>query len=592
MSDKNKVIALSLFSGIGGFEIGMARCGFSFAKTLEWDEKCCETLNANKMLLGINEDNIKPIDITKMAPEDFYKGEVDYIVGGPPCQSFSAAGRRAGGVAGTSDMRGTLFEYYCKYVNYFKPKAFVFENVRGILSANKGKDFELITESFRNVGYRLYWKILNAADYGAPQLRERVFLVGIREDMNVNFKFPLPTYGPDSPSKRRYNTTGEVIADLQDDNEVVPPYGGKYGHLLPDIPLGENYRFYTEEMGHPNPQFAWRSKFSNFLYKMDPDDVCRTIIAYQGKYDGPFHWKNRKCTIEELKLLQGFPNDFVIEQSYMEGVKQVGNSVCPLVVEQIGKALRFQLDGASEYEVPLIEDGQQLSFDKRKGLKAKKSKAKIKKHYGDIQQFSLCDMIQEEMEYKDFKKEHEEGDKKVTWNFKDGDLKIRVSYSKARKKTASIKLNFMGSVVSSFKSIYVASFAETWNDAYLKEMWDEIHAAVNELSSYDSLLPLYGHFTEPYPKFTIVFETDYESEIIDFQRRALNPEILNKVLKYETLGKSEDEVVTFIKDIRERAFDVRTNNTNRAIPSGNYRICYPFTMPENLNSNIIWKDKR
>ncbi|MEI3412038.1 MAG: DNA (cytosine-5-)-methyltransferase [Blautia sp.] len=179
--DNNRIVALSLFSGIGGFEVGMAKCGFTFAKTLEWDEKCCETLNQNKKLLGTEEDNIEPISIMKMAPEDFYEGKVDYIVGGPPCQSFSAAGRRAGGVAGTSDIRGTLFEYYCKYVNHFKPKAFVFENVRGILSANKGNDFKLIMKSFEEVGYKLYWKLLNAADYGAPQLRES-FFVGIRNE--------------------------------------------------------------------------------------------------------------------------------------------------------------------------------------------------------------------------------------------------------------------------------------------------------------------------------------------------------------------------------------------------------------------------
>lgn len=154
-----KTIALSLFSGIGGFEVGMAKCGFSFAKTLEWDEKCCETLNLNKEILGTEEENIQPIDIMKMPPEEFYSGSVDYIVGGPPCQSFSAAGRRAGGVAGTSDIRGTLFEYYCKYVNYFKPKAFVFENVRGILSANKGEDFKLIMQSFSDVGYDgFFWQ--------------------------------------------------------------------------------------------------------------------------------------------------------------------------------------------------------------------------------------------------------------------------------------------------------------------------------------------------------------------------------------------------------------------------------------------------
>ena len=268
MSEKG-VVALSLFSGIGGFEVGMARCGFSFARTLEWDKKCCETLNHNKKLLGAKEKKIVPRDITKLAPEDFYKGNVDYIVGGPPCQSFSAAGRRAGGVAGIDDLRGTLFEYYGNYVAYFKPKAFVFENVRGILSAHKGEDFRIILKSFEEIGYDLFWQILNAADYGAPQLRERVFLVGVRKDLELKFRFPLPIYGSDSPQKRNYITVREAILDIQEEAETVVPYGGKYGHFLADIPPGENYRFYTEEMGHPNPQFAWRSKFSNFLYKMD-----------------------------------------------------------------------------------------------------------------------------------------------------------------------------------------------------------------------------------------------------------------------------------------------------------------------------------
>lgn len=588
-----KTVALSLFSGIGGFEVGMANCGFSFAKTLEWDEKCCETLNLNKDILGTEEDDIKPIDIMKMSPEEFYSGSVDYIVGGPPCQSFSAAGRRAGGVAGTSDIRGTLFEYYCKYVNHFKPKAFVFENVRGILSANKGEDFKLIMQSFRDVGYRLYWKLLNAADYGAPQLRERVFLVGIREDINVEFKFPLPTFGPDSPEKRTYVTTGETIADLQDDNEIVPPYGGKYGHLLPDIPPGENYRFYTEEMGHPNPQFAWRSKFSNFLYKMDPDDVCRTIIAYQGRYDGPFHWKNRKCTVDELKRMQGFPRDFRIEQSYQEGVKQIGNSVCPLVCEQIGKALRYQIEGLEEFKIPLIEDGQKLSFDKRKGIKAKKSKEKIKKRYGDLQQMSIFDMLEsEEPVYEDFEREAEVEDSKITWKFKDGILKIKIAEDSCRKRAASIKLNFIGSVTASFKSIQVDLYTKTWNDFMLKKMWDQIHTAVEELSSYDSLMPLYGHFTEPYPKFKVDFSCDFESDTVTFQRLALNPETANKVLNNGVLSSYFGDVNSKIKEVRQYGFDIRTHNTNRTIPEGYFRICYPYTMPDNIKRNIVWKDRR
>lgn len=586
---EHDIVALSLFSGIGGFEVGMAKAGFCFAKTLEWDEKCCETLNRNRRLLGTDEDNIKPIDITQMKPEDFYTGKVDYIVGGPPCQSFSAAGRRAGGVAGTSDMRGTLFEYYCKYVEHFKPKAFVFENVRGILSANKGNDFQLILEAFRNVGYKLYWKLLNAADYGAPQLRERVFLVGVREDLNIDFKFPLPTYGQDSPNKTPYITVGQTIASLQHD-EVVPPYGGKYGDLLPDIPPGENYRFYTEEMGHPNPLFAWRSKFSNFLYKMDPDDVCRTIIAYQGRYDGPFHWKNRKCTVDELKLMQGFPEDFVIEQSYQEGVKQVGNSVCPLVAEQIGKALRYQIEGLVEYEIPLIKDGQALSFDKRKGLKAKKSKEKIKKRYGDIQQLSLFDMDNDEAIYNDFQKERQDEGLKIAWNFKEGNLKIRISEVGCRKKKATLKLIFMGSVTASFKSIIVEVYTASWSKNMLKRMWDEVHGAVNELSSYDSLMPLYGHFTEPYPKFVIEFKCDEKTMDIYYQNIALNPQTANKVLPYATLSDNPEMVNEMLKEMRNLGFDVRTNNTNKTIPNEFFRICYPFTMPDNIKRNVIWKE--
>ena len=124
MSDtENTAKCLSLFAGIGGFEVGMAPSGFRFTNTLEWDKNCCKTINTNKHLTGILEDEVKPIDIMLTAPEDFSREKIDYIVGGPPCQSFSAAGRRTGGVAGTQDTRGTLFWYYCQYVKYCTPWA-------------------------------------------------------------------------------------------------------------------------------------------------------------------------------------------------------------------------------------------------------------------------------------------------------------------------------------------------------------------------------------------------------------------------------------------------------------------------------------
>lgn len=594
MKNKNNPVAnaLSLFAGIGGFEVGMASCGFKFLKTLEWDAKCCETLQANKDLLGVCEESIAPIDITKMPPENFYNGEVDYIVGGPPCQSFSAAGRRAGGVKGTKDARGELFNYYCKYVDYFKPKAFVFENVRGILSANKGEDFRLILKSFESVGYRLFWRILNAADFGVPQLRERVFLVGIRKDLKIDFKFPLPTYGPDSPDKKKYNTVGEVISSLQDDNEVVPPYGGKYGHLLPDIPPGENYRFYTEEMGHPHPLFAWRSKFSNFLYKMDPNDVCKTIIAYQGRYDGPFHWKNRKCTTDELKLMQGFPEDFKIPQSYTESVKQIGNSVCPPIAHQIGMALRYQIEHLDEFKVPLIENGQKLSFDKSKGIRARKTRKKIANHYSDIMQVNLFDSTSntKEVTYKNFTKKRDTGDEAISWRFVNGNLTITIkNIEGTNPKETKFVINFFGNVTSYIKKITVKAYADISDTEILKKMWDEVHLAIKEMTSFDSLMPLYGHFTEPYPKFKLKISHEAQTPIFKFQDLAISDK-LGKDLQYEEIADSEEEAEALIKKLREYGYDVRSHNTNVTIPEGYFKICYPFTIPNNFKQNITWHE--
>lgn len=584
MDKIKKVKCLSLFSGIGGFEVGMAPCGFSFTNTLEWDENCCKTLNANRNLTGTLEDDVKPIDIMQTSPEDFSSEKVDYIVGGPPCQSFSAAGRRAGGVAGTSDTRGTLFWYYCQYVKHFQPKAFVFENVRGILSSKQGEDFRIICASFQEVGYDLFWRILNAADYGVPQQRERVFLVGIRKDLNIKFKFPRPTHGIDSLSGQPYVTVRQAIADITDENEVVEPYGGKYGHLIPDIPAGENYRFYTEEMGHPNPLFAWRSKFSNFLYKMDPDDICKTIIAYQGKYDGPFHWHNRKCSVDELKRMQGFPKDYVIPQTYVEGVKQVGNSVCPPVAHQIGMALRYQIEGIKECEVPLLEPDEKLHFDSLKGKRARKTRSK--KSTADSMELLQTSLLDTEtsVSYPVEDKTRKFKGRTIRWHFEQGILDIVVGKKNARTE-ATIDLQFFGGVTTTLKQIRVAYKSAADDEMLVTMMWNEIHRAISEYTTYDSLMPLYGHFTEPYPKFVVKFESELNSECVEFQKIALEPKNRTKIMPFSSFPQLRNDYEEYFARMRGLGFDVRTNATNRTVPLEHYRICYPFTLPSD------WKDK-
>ena len=574
----DKPICLSLFSGIGGFEVGMSKCGFKFVKTLEWDHDCCVTLNANKDILGSTEDNIEPIDIMKTKPEDFYTGNIDYIVGGPPCQSFSAAGRRAGGVKGTSDIRGTLFWYYCQYVSHFKPKAFVFENVRGILSSKKGEDFKLICNSFSEVGYKLFWRILNAADYGVPQARERLFLVGIREDLDIDFKFPAPTFGPDSPSKRPYFTTGEALKDLDDPNEVVPPYPGKWGYLLPDIPPGENYRYFTEEMGHPNPVFAWRSRFSGFLYKMAPDDVCRTIVSQQGNYDGPFHWKNRKCTAPEFQALQGFPSSYVIPQDYVAAVKQIGNSVCPPVAEQIGKAIRYQIEGLEEYKIPLLDENDVLGFDRRKGAKARASRKKKVNQYSDILDNKTSDTLAE-VQYESFKGEVDVRGQHSFWCFEDGNLSI-ICGDRTKREILHGQVDFKGGVTNKIKSIYVSVRSDYPSKHAIGFLWAAIHEAVARFTTYESLMPLYGHFTEPYPKFTVALSHSDDVTAGLFQDIALKYFGKNLNVSFDDLGMTKAEALKMVEDARKYGFDARDNSTNITIPEGYIRVCYPFVLPK------------
>ncbi|MDQ6977493.1 MAG: DNA cytosine methyltransferase, partial [Ghiorsea sp.] len=190
-----KVKVLSLFSGAGGLDLGFHLEGFDIKACIELEKDACDTLELNKDKYLSKDTKIYCHDITKLPPESVKNeiGNVDFMIGGPPCQSFSAAGRRAGGVPGINDTRGSLFWYYAQYLRTFKPKGFLFENVKGILQANKSQDWEIIKESFRELGYKLTYRILDAADYGTPQHRERVILVG--QLLETPFKFPKPVFG-------------------------------------------------------------------------------------------------------------------------------------------------------------------------------------------------------------------------------------------------------------------------------------------------------------------------------------------------------------------------------------------------------------
>ena len=370
---------LSLFTGAGGLDIGFHDVGFEIYDMVDIEEKFISTLRYNtgkdKYFKIAN-----PIckDIRDYHPDRNIK--IDFIIGGPPCQTFSAAGRRVAGVQGISEDRGTLFEEYVRILKILQPKGFLYENVYGITGAEGGLAFKKIQEKFKEAGYKLFNRILDTADYGVPQFRERMFLVGIKRG---EYEFPRPTHGPDSLGQIPYYYARKACEKLE--NSDVGDYSkiiGRYGHLLDEIPPGLNYSYFTKKMGHPNPIFAWRSKFSDFLYKADPVKPVRTIKANGGQYTGPFHWDNRTFSIRELKRLQTFPDNYYLDGSHQNVIRQIGNSVPPQIVRILAISILQQIYGVSlPVNLPTLCSNDTLGFRKRKRDQTK--------HYQQIAQVNI-----------------------------------------------------------------------------------------------------------------------------------------------------------------------------------------------------------
>ena len=339
-----KPTVLSLFTGAGGMDIGFHRQGYNIVTCIENEQKFCRTLELNKGKYLPHDTKIICDDIKNIFPKDVMDS-VDVIIGGPPCQTFSAQGRRGG----LNDKRGLLIFDFIRFLKELHPKVFVMENVRGLKEVQKGIVWEALwksLEELKDIGYKINWDLLNAADYGVPQRRERIFIIGC---LGKKLDMPRPTHAEkpmmlvDGTKLRKWISVWDVIGDIDGPNEPGEELGGMYGHLLPDIPEGMNYSYYTEKRGHPNPVFGWRTKFHNFLYKVDRKKPCRTLQARPGSTTGPFHWRNRKMRSLELIRLQTFPDDYEFNGGKAKVIQQIGNSVPPALAEAVAKSVFNQV---------------------------------------------------------------------------------------------------------------------------------------------------------------------------------------------------------------------------------------------------------
>jgi DNA (cytosine-5)-methyltransferase 1 len=343
---------LSIFSGGGGIDCGFKQAGFDICFSTDFWQPTCDTLEKNKVGRLVKCVDIREVDYSKeMESIGMKLTDVDVLVGGPPCPAYSKSRfyRTDKKRALEDENSFTLHEYF-RALEEIRPKVLFFENVFGFVYKPHQAAFDLLKERADDLGYDISYKVINTANYGVPQIRERFICVGVRRDIGKPFVFPLETHynpekGPDNvEGKRMWVNCGEAIGDLDFDlpEDKDMQAGSKHKDLLKLVPPGDNYLYFTAERGYPNPIFRWRSRYWSFLLKLSPGKPSWTIQASFSNNMGPFHWKNRFLRIPEIKRIQTFPDNYNFCGDFRDQWRQIGNAVPPLLVSKIASAIKEQ----------------------------------------------------------------------------------------------------------------------------------------------------------------------------------------------------------------------------------------------------------
>lgn len=348
---------ISLFSGIGGLDFGFEAAGFETRVALELDRFSCRTMRLNRDWPIIEDDINKVASADVLKASQLKVGEADMLIGGPPCQPFSKAGYWArGDVLRLDDPRADTLTGYLRILRDTQPRAFLLENVSGLAYSGKDEGLRHILDGIEQINrdagtrYKVTWRLVNCAEYGVPQVRERVFLIGSRDGRE--FRFPETTHTkPGSlasdlfPEKDTYRTAWDAFGDLQAPDatefESLQP-SGKWGDLLPSIPEGENYLWHTDRSGG-KPLFGWRTRYWSFLLKLSKRLPSWTVQAQPGSAIGPFHWDSRRLTFAELCRLQTLPDNLKMDCGRTEMQRMLGNAVPSLIAEVLAREIRRQL---------------------------------------------------------------------------------------------------------------------------------------------------------------------------------------------------------------------------------------------------------
>lgn len=365
---------ISFFSGAGGLDLGFEKAGFNIKMAVEIDSVMCETLNLNKQKNNntkiIQRDILQTTTTEILAEANLKAGEVTGIIGGSPCQSFSTAGNRSA----FSDVRGQAMIKYIDLINEIRPQFFVLENVKGLLSTplehlstkekkeleakgiplkdsqKKGSAFEFILNRIR--GYDIQYKLLNSADYGVPQKRERVFLIGFLKDSDkdYNYKYPLPTHAKDGLQEDEVNLFNfeddkhflkkwvsfqDVTSHLKEEHMHFQNYSPKRLEFMKLIPQGggnwKDLKVYGEDLVKKAMQGAYSSGGGKvgFYRRIKAHEPTPTLLTSpsQNSTNLGHPYKDRPLSIEEYLIIQQFPPNYKLAGKLSEQYKQIGNAV-------------------------------------------------------------------------------------------------------------------------------------------------------------------------------------------------------------------------------------------------------------------------
>lgn len=336
MSKTKKCI--ELFAGAGGLALGLEQAGFEEIGLIEFDHTACETLRLNRPSWNVLEEDVIEVSKRDLLKEfKLKKGELDLLSGGYPCQAFSYAGKKLG----LDDVRGTMFYYYAEFIRQLQPKMFLAENVKGLTTHDGGKTIKTMIKVFEDLGYFVEWKVLNAWDYGVAEKRQRVVIIGIRNDLKekIKFNYPIPyDYKPVLRDALK-NVPDSIGAKYPESKkkvfDLVPP--GGYWRDLPDD-VAREYMKSCYFMGGGRTGIA---------RKISWDEPCLTLTCspMMKQTDRCHPDESRPFTTREYARIQSFPDEWQFAGKMNDIYKQIGNAVPVNLSKCVGIEIMNALNG-------------------------------------------------------------------------------------------------------------------------------------------------------------------------------------------------------------------------------------------------------